>query len=67
MASNCNRLLLHFMRSNIKKPAIMSPQKFLTCIEKAVQTVMVLDQHYKKEFNKVEAKSLFIFISLIPS
>lgn len=40
--------MLHSMCFNKKKPVTKKTQKFLTCLEKAVQAVKVLDWHYKR-------------------
>ena len=54
-------MMLHFMRNNKKKPAAMSPQKFLTRFEKAMKAVKLLDRKYEKEMDDVEAKILFFY------
>ena len=54
-------MMLHFMRSNKKKPATMSPQKFLTRFEKAMRAAKLLDRKYEKEMDDVEAKILFFY------
>ncbi len=52
-AGNC---ILHYMHSGNKKPKSRSPQTFLTCFQKALHAVKLLDYCYKKEHENNKAK-----------
>lgn len=54
-------LMLYFMRSNKKKHINMSPKHFLTCFEKPVWAVKVLDRHYEAELTNTKAILLFFW------
>ncbi len=58
VAGDC---LLHYMHSGKKKPATMSHQSFLTCFEKELHAMKLLDCCYEKERHNEDAKILFFY------
>ncbi len=44
-------------------PYTISPQHFLTCFQKAVNAVKILDCCYKKDIDNEEAKICFLLLS----